>query len=309
MTPLLRALALMALGVELLPATAQEMALATIPSSLLDYADIAPFLTAARPKRLRDACRTAEVVATPTRPNWDTSTTTTQCGVVEVDFGWQRQPMGPGVAQQQLVPSLRYGLAPRLDLRWCSALWMHQAGDATATLDGVGDQYVSLRYRISEQTQTRVSLALSYEYKFATADAGKGFGSERGDHVLTLIASRELGKLHLDSNLVGTLAGSKKGHESSVQAGTALSRPLTKKLAVVLESYGGSQPGTADRLGTNLVGANYALTPRVVLDAAYARAYTAGGPRSQFTFGVTVAHRAGLPVLPRSRGWARWLGQ
>lgn len=299
MVRLLRVLVLMMFVVKLLPVIGQDVELVSMPLFRLDGVTVEPFLTAARLKPAPDPCHLSEVVATPTRPNWNTSTTTTQCGVVEVDFGWQRQTMTVGVAQHLLTPSLRYGLSPRIDLRWCSALWMHQAGDATATLDGMGDQYLSVRYRLTDQEKTRVSLALSYGYKFATADAQKGFGSAYGDHELTLIASRDLGKLHLDSNLVGTLAGSENGYESSVQQGVAFSHPVTTKLAVVLESYGGSQAGTPDRMGANLVGANYAFTPRVVLDGAYARAYTAGVPRSQLTFGITIAHRAHLPVWSR----------
>src|SRR5579863_8483978 len=53
-------------------------------------------------ERTPDPCLLPEVTANPTRPNWDTSASTTQCGVIEIDTGWMIQPMGAGVKQNML---------------------------------------------------------------------------------------------------------------------------------------------------------------------------------------------------------------
>src|ERR1700691_738222 len=47
-----------------------------------------------------DLCALAEVTANPTRPAWDYAASTTQCGVAEMDSGWELQPMGAGVSQR-----------------------------------------------------------------------------------------------------------------------------------------------------------------------------------------------------------------
>jgi hypothetical protein len=65
-----------------------------------------------------DPCMALEVAASPSRPNWSAGAATTQCNVLEFDSGWLWQPMGHGIRQRLLPSSMRYGLTPRLDLRW-----------------------------------------------------------------------------------------------------------------------------------------------------------------------------------------------
>jgi hypothetical protein len=256
-----------------------------------------------------DPCALAEVAAVPTRPNWDTSTSTTQCGVIETDYGWLDQPVGGGVRQQMLQLSMRYGLTPRLDLRWGLTSHMTQSGGGTAALEGAGDQWLSVRYRFLEQRRIMPSMAFLYGAKIPTANPGKGFGTGFVDHQFVLIASRDLGKNHLDFNTVGTLAGATHGRDGAAQLGLALTRPATRKLSWILESYGGPQPGVPDRFGAALLGGSYVLHPKAVLDAAYTRTYTAGAPRQQFLFGFTCALRPGIASLPRRWAFARLLGR
>ncbi|MDR3723075.1 MAG: hypothetical protein P4K83_01120 [Terracidiphilus sp.] len=256
-----------------------------------------------------DPCLLLEVTANPTRPNWSNSAATTQCGVVEMDFGWQRQPMGGGVTQFLEPASIRYGLTPRLDLRWGLPVHMMQSGGGEPELNGATDQWLSARYRFHEQGRVSPALALSYGIKFPTANPGKGFGSGYADHQFTLIASRDVGHGHFDFNLAGTLAGGPVSEDGATQAGLVLSLPVTKRFSAMLESNGGSQPGIADRYGAALVGGNWAWRPWMVLDVAYTRAYTAGTPRAQFTVGFTAARRSGLPVLSRQTRFARILGR
>jgi hypothetical protein len=263
----------------------------------------------AAPPSIADPCALAEVTANPTRPNWDNSASTTQCGVIETDHGWMEQPMGRGVRQQMLMTSMRYGLTPRLDLRWGLTSYMTQSGGGTASLAGTGDQWLSGRYRFHEQGRTMPALALIYGAKIPVANPAKGFGSGFTDHQFVLIASRDLGKIHLDFNTVGTVVGEAHGHDGSAQFGLALTRPLTKKFSWILESYGGPQPGTPDRFGAVFTGGTYVLRPRLVFDGAYARTYTAGSPREQVMFGCTYALRQRFAPLPRSWPAARFLGR
>ncbi|MGA8529924.1 MAG: hypothetical protein WB622_09435 [Acidobacteriaceae bacterium] len=256
-----------------------------------------------------DPCRTTETAASPNRPNWTTGTATTQCGVVESDFGWLWQPMGSGVVQEMLPASVRYGVTPRLQLRWGLSLGMTQNGGGTPALSGASDQWLSGMYRFVEQGPRAPALAFSYGFKIPTANPQKGFGSGYVDHQLTLIASRDVRWMHFDFNAVETLAGSAAGYGGAAQFGLALSVPVTKRLTGVVESDGGSQPGTPDRFGQALGGVSWVVRPSLVLDAGYTRAYTAGSPRQQFTAGFTYAQRPKNLVRASGYGLGRLLGK
>jgi hypothetical protein len=249
------------------------------------------------------------VTANPTRPAWDYAASTTQCGVVETDSGLQLQPMGGGVRQRMLMSGMRYGLTPKLDLRWGAADRMTQSGGGTAALEGIGDQWLSVRYRFIEQGRAMPAMALLYAVKAPTANPAKGFGTGYVDHQLIFIASRDLGKYHFDFNTVGTVVGGARGHDGAAQFGLAMTRPLTPKLSWILESYGGPQPGTSDRFGAGFTGATYNLRPALVVDGAYSRTYTAGSPRQQFLVGLTYAIRPGFAPLPSGSLVGRLLGR
>jgi len=259
--------------------------------------------------RPADSYALSEAAANPTRPAWDYAASTTQCGIAEVDSGWMEQPMGSGVRQQMLTSSVRYGLTPKMDLRWGFTDHMTQSSWATGSLEGIGDQWLSARYRFHEQGRRLPAMALLYAAKIPSANPAKGFGTGFVDHQLIFIASRDLGKNHLDFNIVGTVAGSALGHDGAAQIGLAMTRPVNAKLSLILESYGGPQPGTSNRFGAALAGAAYTLRPTLVADAAYSRTYTAGSPRQQFMFGFTFAARPGLPLLPKGSSLARLVGR
>jgi hypothetical protein len=250
-----------------------------------------------------------EVVASPTRPTWDYPALTTQCGIVETDYGWLDQPMGASVSQRILISSVRYGLTPRLDLRWGLTNHISQSGGDSRTLEGVGDQWLSVRYRFHEQGRAMPAFAFLYGAKIPVANPGKGFGSGFVDHQLLFIASRDLGKYHLDFNIDGTVVGKQHGHDGAAQFGLALTQPLTKKLSAILENYGGPQPGISDRFGAVLMGASCTLHPQLVIDGGYTRAYTAGSPRQQVLVGITYAKRSGIAPLPRGSATVRLLGR
>jgi hypothetical protein len=250
-----------------------------------------------------------DLTSNPTRPNWDTAASTTQCGVIEVDSGWVNQPMGSGVSQTMMQSSVRYGLTPKLDLRWGATNHMTQSGGGTMAIEGIGDQWLMARYRYLEEGPKLPALAFLYGYKVPTANPAKGFGSGYGDHQFVFIASRDFGKNHFDFNTVGTVVGGKSGHDGSAQFGLALMRAVTQKFAWMLESYGGPQPGTPDRFGAAFTGVSYTVKPTLVVDASYSRTYTAGSPREQFMFGFTYALRSGFSPISRGSLVARMLGR
>jgi len=258
---------------------------------------------------VENPCSLPDVTSQPSRPEWSSGAQTTQCGVIENDFGWLWQAMGGGATQMILPLSVRYGLTPRMDVRWGLPTRMEQSGSGSPTLTGVTDQWVNVTYRYKEQGARVPAMALSYGFKIPTANPAKGFGSGYVDHQLAWIASRDLRRLHFDFNAVGTLAGVPGGHDGAVQYGLALSFPATKTLGLIVETDGGPQPATPDRFGQALLGVSWAVRPWLVLDTGYTKAYTAGAPRQQFTMGFTYAHRPGRTVMGGSVAFLRALGR
>ena len=121
-----------------------------------------------------DACALTEIAANPPRPAWDYGASTTQCGVAEADSGWMKQAMGSGVRQQLFASSLRYGLTPKLDLRWGSKNHIAQSGGGMASLEGIRDQWANVRYRFLEQGHWTPATGLLYGIKIPTANPGGG---------------------------------------------------------------------------------------------------------------------------------------
>jgi hypothetical protein len=255
-----------------------------------------------------DPCSALELTAAPSRPLWTAGAATTQCGVLETDYGWLWQGMGGGMRQTAAAMSVRYGLTPRLDVRWGVPAHLAQSGGGMPALEGVSDQSLSLTYCFKEQGVRTPAMALGYGFEIPTGNPAKGFSSGYVDHQLAFIASRDVGKLHFDFNTVGILAGGPGGLDGAAQYGLVLSIPATRRLLWLLETDGGSQAGTADRIGQALAGLQWSVRSFLVVDAGYTRAYTAGSPRQQFTAGWTWSSRPGAVALARMR-MARLLGR
>ncbi len=285
--------------------SASESASPPTDPAALEHAGI----ETAPPKSTTDPCAQTEVVASPSRPYWDGGAATTQCGIIEVDFGWLGQSMGGGVRQWMLASSLRYGLTPKMDLRWGVINHISQSGGGTAPLEGIGDQSLSATYRFYEQGRWMPAMALSYGIEIPTGNPAKGFGSGFIDQGFVFLASRDVGKIHLDFNTVGTVTGGTSGHDGSAQFGLAATRQMTKKLALILESYGGPQPEATDKYGAALTGASYSVRPWLVVDGAYVRTYTGGSPRQEFLFGLTHSIRPRFEPISKRSAIARKLGR
>lgn len=258
---------------------------------------------------LQDPCLTTAIAATPSRPNWTAGAATTQCNVLEFDSGWLWMPVGQGGSQTLFPASVRYGLTPRMDLRWGLPGLILQNGAERQRIRGVTDQSFSVTYRFLEQRRRAPALAFGYGIKEPRANPAKGFGTGFVDHQMVFIVSRDLGRAHLDFNAVGTIAGGYGGKDGAVQAGLVASFPWTKTVTLLIEGEGGSQPGTEDRFGVALSGISFAIRPWLVADVAYTHTLMDGSPRAQMTAGITYAARSGLAPLSHNFRLARWLGR
>lgn len=230
--------------------------------------------------------QSAEVAAKPTRPNLTYSTDTTQCGVVEVDYGWASQWPG-GTRQDVFSGSMRFGVTPKVDVRWGGATFV-SSYTAAMSVQGTGDNWFGARCRFHEQSSRVPSLGVSYNVKLPSASPEKSLGTGYVDHEFTLLAGKDFGKFHFDSNLVGTLAGASSGFQNSTLVSLACWRPLSKRFSLVTESYGGTQ-AVGSPFASVLTGAAYSLTPRFVVDGAVESPVIANGPGKRVTLGATYA--------------------
>jgi hypothetical protein len=255
-----------------------------------------------------DACTEPGIQPNSTAPMWDSPAATTQCGALETDNLMTLQPMTGGLHQEAMQTTARYGMTPRLEVRWGLPGHIFQSGGASLPLNGTTDQWLGACFRFHDQGRWMPDMALDYAIKLPTANPAKGFGTGYTDHLVTFIASRDLGRTHVDFNGVTTIAGSAQGRDAAAQFGMALTRPITTRLLGTVEAYGGPQPGTTDRYGAVLAGGAWSIHPWLSLNGGYARAYTAGAPRQQYLIGFVYTMRPGL-VPPRDSRLARMLGR
>jgi hypothetical protein len=244
-----------------------------------------------------DPC-TAVVVSQPSRPMWTAGAQTTQCGVMENDLGWHWMALGGGVHQRGATSTERYGITRSLDVTLSLPMRLVQTGGGTDMVGGISDQSLSAMFEFLQQGRRVPAMAVSYGVTIPTANPAKGFGTGYADHQLVFLASRDVRELHFDFNLAGTLAGGPDGYAGAAQSGLVMTVPVRKNVGWILETDGGPQPGTADRLGQTLTGFSWAIRPNLVVDMAYTRGWTGGAPRQQFTMGVTWAHRLRPGLLP-----------
>lgn len=248
-----------------------------------------------------DPCALSGLDASPSRPTWTGGASTSECGQVQSDFGWFLQPASDGGRQWMLPSSVRYGLSPRMELRWGLPSHIDQRDGSGGRQKGISDQSLSVLYRFHEQGRLTPAFAFSYGAKIPSANPGKGLGSGYADHQLVFVASRDVRCIHLDFNAVATAAGSAKGHDEAVQYGLAVSMPFSRRFTGVIDNYGGSQPWLDIESGAALVGGTFALRPWLVLDGAFTYTYVGDPNGPQATLGVTHAMKMGVfPTLSRS---------
>ncbi len=236
-----------------------------------------------------EAC-SAAVISVPSRPTVTSATDTTQCGVVELEYGLERQWPGGGANRDDLTGGLRFGITPSLDFHWSSSDFVHLM-NGTGNRTGFGDTWLGLRYRFAAQTKRRPSLGFYYAAKIPSASPALG-GSGEVDQTLTFLASKDVRRLHFDLNVIELLAGRPTSAGLDHNTGFALATwiPATRRLSVVFEPYGYTELNTsAPGFASITLGGNYRVQPRLYLDSGLDVGASAGAPRKRVFVGVTYA--------------------
>ena len=235
-------------------------------------------------------CVGSEIVSVPSRPALAAATDTTQCGVLEFESGLERQWPGSGANHDDLAGGLRLGLTRNLDLHWSSAAVHLMDGDGDRT--GLGDNWLGLKYRFLKQTKHHPSFGLFYEAKIPSANAGLKLGSGAVDHSLSLLASKNTGRVHFDFNVIQLLNGRPDASGFDHATGLALSpsMSLTRNLNLVVEPYGYTALNANNpAFASFMAGFTYRVQPRLFLDTGLDAGVTHFAPHKRVYAGVTYA--------------------
>lgn len=229
-----------------------------------------------------------EFVSVPSRPTVSNGTDTTQCGVLELEYGVERQWLGGGERHDDLSGGLRLGLTPKLDFHWASGDLLNNVVAAGSQL-GFGDTWLGLKYRFAEQTKLRPSLGVFYQAKIPSASHGMGSGEV--DHSPSLLISKDIHPLHFDFNVIPLLAGRPgRGWDRNMGFALSASVPLTRRLGFVGEGYGYTRLNRANpAFASTMVGVTYQANPRLVLDGGVDMGVTSGAPQGRIFLGITYA--------------------
>jgi hypothetical protein len=231
------------------------------------------------------------VAAVTNRPTVTAATDTTQCGVIQLEYGLERQWPGGGANRDDLSGGLRFGITPSLDFQWYSSDFIHLM-NADGNRTGFGDTWLGLRYRFLKQTKRHPSLGLFYAAKVPSASVALGLGSGRVDHSISFLASKDVRKFHFDFNLIELLSGRPTASGVDHNTGFALATwlPVTRRLSVVLEPYGYTALNAATPAFASVtLGFNYRVQSRLYLDGGLDAGVTAGAPQKRVFVGVTYA--------------------
>lgn len=231
------------------------------------------------------------VVSVPSRPTVSNGADTTQCGVVEAEYGFERQWPGGSAHRDDLSGGLRFGLTPHLDFHWASGDFWHIVDEA-GTRTGFGDTWIGLKYHFLTQTRIRPSLGIFYQAKVPTADETKEIGSGEVDHAISLLVSKDISRFHFDFNVSPLLAGrhGSPGVDHNIALALSFSVPLTHRLSLVGEGYGyTSLNDQTPSIASVMAGVTYQVRPRFVLDAGFDTGTTPAAPPERVYVGATYA--------------------
>jgi hypothetical protein len=246
-------------------------------------------------------CYADSIVANPNRPTVADPADVTQYGVLELEYGWDRIWPGGGTGQTSLGGLLKFGLLCDVELRWTTTSFLRQTG-ANGTRNGFGDNWLGPQIRFYRQTKRVPSLAFSYAVKIPSAS--DSLGSDRVDHELTLLASKDVGGIHFDFNasqfLIGRAAAS--GFDKNQQLNLAFSHTVRGNLLFTGEFYGNTRLNQATPgFASSLWALTYTVTPRLVIDAGFEAGLTSGGPHRHVFAGATYSIANLYPGWRRKR--------
>jgi len=219
----------------------------------------------------------ADLTAVPNRPTVSTTAQPVQPGVLETEWG-----VDAANSHQDINALLKLGVSSNFELRFANNPLTADSGE-----HGLGDTSLGFKYRFSQDEGMVPSLAFIYMSKAPTA--ADHLGSGEIDHSFAVLASKDLGKHHLDFNCIANLLGkSSGGFIHNYLNAFAWSHPVRGKWSATAELSGTTSldratPGSAQFIASAI----YAMRPRLVFDCGMMGRITGDIPHAMFIVGVT----------------------
>lgn len=233
-----------------------------------------------------------ELVATPNRPTVSNTAETTQCGVLELEYGTELS--GP---HKDMNALLKFGASRDLELRLSG---FPVIADQGAGVTGAGDVQVGLKYRLLHQGARRPTVSVSFTAELPTARDGLGTGAVA--YFPLLMVTKNFGGHEIDFNVQPGIFGRAHaaGYDTNWLLAGAWSHPIHGNWGVdgELSGFTRQNAATPGELQT-MVNATYTARPRLVFDIGVANAIYGNAPRALFEAGFTYS-LADLYHRPRS---------
>jgi len=226
-----------------------------------------------------------EAHVTPYRPSVSNPAQLPTPGQLELELGGLASNIS--TAQRDSLP---YLLKFAFTDQWGILL----GGDAYVSDDGahgLGDTNVVLKKAFPVDEATAFGMELSAKLPTAKEPIGSG----KSDYALNGIFSKDLGKVHIDTNLNFTRMGAVGPGEDRTQTGlsTALSAPLAEKWSATGE-FSGTRRGGVRSTGQLLAALAYSPSNLMTIDFGLAKGLNSASPGWSIFSGV---------VLPLARFW------
>lgn len=235
------------------------------------------------------SCLSSTITSVPSRPTASNGADTTQCGVMEVEYGFDHQWQQGNAYLNDLAGGLRLGITPNLDFHWASTSFLNIAAPQQSET-GFGDSWLGLKYHFASQTKYRPAVGVFYQAKVPSAMGDLGSGEI--DHSLSFLFSKDVRRTHFDFNVIPYLAGRPHavGHDRNVGLALSASHPLSRRLSLVGEGYGYTAlNGASPAFASTMIAGTYQVGPQLVLDSGVDWGVTSAGPRARIFFGMTYA--------------------
>jgi len=234
-------------------------------------------------------CYPDSLSANPNRPTVADPADITQYGVLELEYGFDRFWNQGDQRQASFGGLVKFAVLCDVELRWNTTSYIRQT-DPNGTQSGMGDNWLGPQVRIRKQTARIPTLALGYSFKFPAASSENGLGTDRVDHALTFLASKDVKGVHFDFNTTHFWIGrpNAPGYAGNYQINLAFSNRIYRGLQFTGEFYGNTSlnrdtPGFA----SSLWALTYTIKPRLVIDGGLEAGLSSGAPQKHLFVGFT----------------------
>lgn len=218
-----------------------------------------------------------DLTAVPNRPTISTTAQPVAPGVLETEWG-----VDAAGSHQDINGLLKFGVSKNFELRFANNPFTADSGT-----HGFGDTALGFKYRFMQDSGHQPSMAVIYMAKVPTAE--NVLGSGEMDHAFAWLVSKDMGKHHLDFNLIANLLGRPQGgFDRAYLYALAWSRPLRGKWGATAEVSGVTSPNPYTSGSAQfLTSAIYTVRPRLVLDIGMMGRITGDIPNAMFVAGFT----------------------